>query len=1483
MAFLFLLPLFIVSLYREKLFMKKLFLWCLWMIGGLMTSASFFACGGEGKMRNYLHADSLNRVSYEWRYKDLNLSDSCASEALRIGRNHPSVKAEALNHLAFCAFIRMDFQKADSLFKEVYSETANELECLVADVGMMKICQRTAMNKEFYDYRNSALRRMKRIGEDEDALTDEHILRRFNYARSEFSITSSVYYYYLQQEAQSLAAIDEIDVEDELQDDTAQLLCYYYMKGSGGMYKADTPEDIVVGEFDYLMDCLMLSHEKGYIYFEANASQAMAELLKNQKNYQLLLERRLGMMRIANHSDLPWEELVVAFAENALKLFKEYGDWYQISGTLRTLASCQNELGHHVEALAHLTEALSYVNLHHEKYYHCQDTLDRLKPYVPMATTSTELKWINAEGIMTVPEWIARFREQLSVTYAALGMKPQSDYNRNIYLDILDYTRQDKELESRYLALEEETSMLNGLLVLVVGGFVFMSFLLAYLSKRWRVRNALYVNKLKMTLGICRRITASVPSDATEMEDVIDAIMKAVKHQMMELTGATDMEIIPVDAESMSSSSSEDSVFLLKDSEGRSLAVWNIRLPEALSKEDKALIEVIVPYLSWTLENGLALISLGDERRRLEKEQYVHEQHLVENKRQNLVKKACLFIVTGITPYIDRVVNEVHKLTAFNYLSNPSIKEGKFRYIDELVSRINEYNEILSLWIKMRQGSLSLNIETFELNTLFEVLQKGRKNFEAKGQTFEVEPTDVCVKADKALTLFMVNTLTENARKYTQQGGNVKVYATEEQDYVEISVEDNGPGLSKDDVDCILNEKIYDSGKIGVQTSQDSETLMKNKGSGFGLMNCRGIIEKYRKTNSLFRVCVFQVESSVGKGSRFFFRLPKGVRKVWFLCLLMLMPGLWGCGSDADSSVEIAGDSLFVSEILDDTLVHEANRLANRVYDANLEGRYTDAVVCADSALTLLNEHFLKHADFVAPLLQLVGEGASAELEWFEEGFDTDYYALLDVRNELAVAYLAMNELDAYRFNNQAYVSLYKQISVDNSLEEYCKRMRLSANNKIVAIMLCVALLVFLLAGYYFLYLRHRLRHRYGLEQVIEINRKALSAPAYQQGEVKDFVDGLMGSLFKELNELVALEEMGIAVYSDETQDLCFAFSDVVDEEELKTEMKHCFESNEQRWIPEKKLWCFPLRVEVADESRCMGVMALNCAMPTGREDDRLMLELVAGYVSIIVYNAMELVAQKYRDIEVAQDEARRVMREESQLHVQNMVLDNCLSTIKHETLYYPSRIKQILERLHEGLSEEEEKRQVETMGELVGYYKDVFTILSSCAARQLEEVTFRRGVVKSKDLADSAMKYFKRVTRKLDYHLELKMEVEPLLMTGDVVMLKYLLENLLSEAVSYASEGVLEIRAYKEGAFVRFDFVDRRRTFSQEELNLLFYPHLSQMQNGQEGVLAGTEYLVCKQIIRDHDEFAGRRGCRINANVVADGGFMVWFTIPAR
>ena len=1462
--------------------MKKLAIWLL-CLGGVLLSVSFSACGGGRGADALLRADSLNRQAYEIRYKDLNLSESLAREALEAGSADPSLRAEALNNLAFCAFIQMDFQRADSLLREVYAGTANELECLVADVGMMKICQRTAMNKEFYDYRNSAIRRMKRIGEDGKALENDDIRRRYNYACSEFSITSSIYYYYLQQEEQSLEAIDEIDVEEELGDDTAQLLYYYYMKGSDGLYRADTPEEVVVGEFDFLLDCLMLSHEKGYVYFEANASQAMAELLLDKKNYDLLVQKRPGMMRIVNRRDLPWEELVVAFAESALKLFTGYGDWYQIAGTRRTLASCYNALGRHEEALGQLTEALSYVNLHHEKYYHCLDTLDRLKPYVPMATASTELKWINTEGIMTVPEWIARIREQLSVTYAALHMKPESDYNRNIYLDILDYTRQDKELESRYMALEEETAMLNALLALVLVGVALIVVLFVFLNKRWRVRNASYVEKLKRTLDICRCVTASVPSDAEDMADVVDAMVQVLRQKVLPLVGATHTEIRLLE-EGEEAPEKKEGMLLLNGSQGQHLGVWNLDTQDPLSKEDKMLLEVIAPYLSWTLENGLAMISLGDERRRLEQEQYVHERHLVENKRQNLLKRACLFIVTSITPYIDRVVNEVHKLTSLDYLSDKDIKESKYGYIGELIDRINEYNDILALWIKMRRGAVSLNIENFELNPLFEVLQKGRRNFEAKAQAFVVNRADVCVKADKALTLFMLNTLAENARKYTQPGGEIKVYATEAENYVEISVQDNGPGLSAEDVDCIMNGKVYDSSKIGLQTSTDAGVLKKNKGSGFGLMNCKGIIEKYRKTNALFQVCEFRIESRVGEGSRFFFRLPKGVRRSLGVCLLVLSSALFGCGQSKGQSDDIGADSVRMAQVLDDSLINEANRLANHVYEANLEGRYHEAVAYADSSLACLNAHFMKYADFVAPLLQLVGEGTPAEVEWFGANFDTDYYALLDVRNEAAVAYLALGELDAYRYNNRAYTSLYKQISLDDSLEEYCQRMRMSANNKIVAIVLCVGLLLVLWAGYYLLYLRHRLKHRYGLEQVLEINRRALAAPAYCQEDLQGFVSGLVSNLHRELNELVALDSWGMAVSADASRDLCFAFSDTDSEEELmKEEMTHCFHMKSSVWLAEAGIRCMPLCVEAGGETRCVGVLAMRFSSRMEQEDDRLMLELVAGYVAILVYNAVELMAQKYRDIEVAQDEARRVLHEENQLHVQNLVLDNCLSTIKHETLYYPNRIRQILERLRKDMPYEEEVCQVEAIGELIGYYKDVFTILSSCAARQLEEVTFRRARVQADELAETAMRHFRRMTRKRSGNLQLKVDVRPLEMIGDVVLLRFMLESLINEALSHPVDGLLELHIYQEGAFVRFDFIDRRRSLSQEELNHLFYPHLSRMQASAEDALTGTEYLVCKQIIRDHDEFAGRRGCRINACNAEGGGFMVWFTVPSR
>ena len=1424
--------------------------------------ASFFSCTDMVPTKEVRLIDSLNGKAYAYRYRSLDSSYKYANEAYRQVNFYKSGKAEASNNLGFCAFMAMDFDRAEALHKEVYKLTKNELELLIADIGLMKICQRTAMNKEFYDYRNSALKRMKRIREESDLFADRHEALRLDYAFTEFFIVSSIYYYYLQQRQEAITSLNRIP-EDEALTDTNQLLYYHYIKGSASLVEATKPEDRKMREFDQLYITWRTAVQTNHPYFEGNGLQGLANLMVSPNNFELFRTRRgyaLDQFGFPVDSLLP-----LRMAQRALEKFREYNDLYQIAGAYVSIGKYMNEHGRYTEALDTLAKALDCVNQHHMLYYHhAADTLDKLHVFVEGDTTYTGVPWIMQEDVRTVPEWISRIREQLSVSYAGLGMKYASDYNRNIYLDILNYTRQDKELESRYLSLEADSRQMTLVLSLVIVGLVLVVILWWFFNKRSKIRNQVDVERLQRILTLCRDITSSIPMNVPLIQQGIDQLFGK---------GRLQLEI---------------------PEEGKAALVPLHRL----NRDEKALVHVLEPYIVWAADNEQMVEALSDERMQLEKQRYIYEQHIAGNKRQNLIKKACLGIVNGINPYIDRILNEVHKLTERGYIDNAKIKKEKYQYIDELVTTINEYNDILALWIKMKQGTLSLNIETFSLNELFELLGKGRRAFEMKNQKLEIEPTTVMVKADRALTLFMINTLAENARKYTPEEGTIKVYArTTEDAYVEISVEDNGRGISEEDVAHIIGEKVYDSRVIGMKNAADPEVLKENKGSGFGLMNCKGIIEKYKKTNDLFRGCVFDVESELGKGSRFYFRLPSGVRKamgVLLLCLLLPL-GMVSCLHDPIPPMLQDGDSIVV--VMDsayEDLLDVASDYANAAYFANVDENYELALQYIDSAMLFLNEHYEKYARPDRPhrYMKLVGEGTPAEISWWNELFDSDYHVILDIRNEAAVAFLALKQLDAYSYNNSVFTDLYKLQGEDQTLEAYCRQLERSNTNKTVGIILCFVLLIVSLVGYYFLYMRKRLQNRLNLEQVLEINQKVFAASlvrpqeqenaeALQREEstLKEIPQRIVDEAFGSVNELLTIDRMGIAVYNETTHRLEYASRPG---QEMPEMVEQCFSAGE--YLSEQHLQAIPLMVEAGGEHQCVGVLYLERREGTEQETDRLLFELVARYVAIVVFNAVVKLATKYRDIESAHEETRRASWEDSMLHVQNMVLDNCLSTIKHETIYYPNKIKQIVGRLNaQNLSETEEREAVETMTELIEYYKGIFTILSSCASRQLEEVTFRRTVIPVQELLDAAGKYFKKLMKNRPERIELEIEPMEAKVIGDVNQLRFLLENLIDEALTVREDGVIRLQARKDNEYIRFLFTDTRREKSVEELNQLFYPNLARMTSGEKGELRGTEYLVCKQIIRDHDEFAGRRGCRINAEPAEGGGFTVYFTIPRR
>lgn len=73
-------------------------------------------------------------------------------------------------------------------------------------------------------------------------------------------------------------------------------------------------------------------------------------------------------------------------------------------------------------------------------------------------------------------------------------------------------------------------------------------------------------------------------------------------------------------------------------------------------------------------------------------------------------------LVNSITPFIDRIINEINKLNSRH--ESVELREERLKYISELTDEINEYNNVLTRWIQMQQGRVSLRIESFSINEL---------------------------------------------------------------------------------------------------------------------------------------------------------------------------------------------------------------------------------------------------------------------------------------------------------------------------------------------------------------------------------------------------------------------------------------------------------------------------------------------------------------------------------------------------------------------------------------------------------------------------------------------------------------------------------------------------------------------------------------------------------------------------------------------
>ena len=157
--------------------------------------------------------------------------------------------------------------------------------------------------------------------------------------------------------------------------------------------------------------------------------------------------------------------------------------------------------------------------------------------------------------------------------------------------------------------------------------------------------------------------------------------------------------------------------------------------------------------------------------------------------------------------------------------------------------------------------------------------------------------------------------------------------------------------------------------------------------------------------------------------------------------------------------------------------------------------------------------------------------------------------------------------------------------------------------------------------------------------------------------------------------------------------------------------------------------------------------------------------------------------------------------------------------------------------------------------------------------------VTFRRAVVDAQSLLQSAVAYHRKRYRHSDSNV-LIVGTDEATVTCDNDLISYLLEQLIDAALLMSPHAELHLEVKDEGDFVRFVISSNSCPLTEEMLEALFFPSRISTTSMSDGSLQGAEYIVCRQIIREHDDNFNHIGCRIKAEPTSEG-YMVWFTLP--
>jgi len=226
----------------------------------------------------------------------------------------------------------------------------------------------------------------------------------------------------------------------------------------------------------------------------------------------------------------------------------------------------------------------------------------------------------------------------------------------------------------------------------------------------------------------------------------------------------------------------------------------------------------------------------------------------LEREKDNLISmfahdmKSSLTIIGGYAARMLKKLKGIDKATQEKYLEIVKNESGKLELL------INDFLE----FSRLQTGKLKLNLSAISLDKeLMDILDSYQLKASESGMKLELqnEETAPVVEADSHQLRRVFTNLLDNALKFSREKGTITVTTEETAKDVIVKVEDEGIGISSDELPYIFDAFHRGAGAEG------------KRGFGLGLAGVRTIIEAHGG--------YVRVDSKDGKGSVFTVVLPK--------------------------------------------------------------------------------------------------------------------------------------------------------------------------------------------------------------------------------------------------------------------------------------------------------------------------------------------------------------------------------------------------------------------------------------------------------------------------------------------------------------------------------------------------------------------------------------------------------------------------------